>query len=162
MDSAKLNDWMQVVGIFALVASLIFVGLEMRQSHRIALSAAYQARADSSMNLRMSPLESETLQSAMASIYIQGKSLDQLSPEEYIVLRGRWNAQMAYLENMHYQYLSGFIAEEHWQTVRSELTGTLSRFPEWRREVLANCSRFRDSFCAEIQAAVERIKVSEK
>ena len=29
MDSAKLNDWMHVVGIFALVASLIFVGLRM-------------------------------------------------------------------------------------------------------------------------------------
>lgn len=29
MDSAKLNDWMQVVGIFALVTSLIFVGLHL-------------------------------------------------------------------------------------------------------------------------------------
>ena len=38
MDSAKLNDRMQVVGIFAVVASLIFVGLQMRQTHRISLS----------------------------------------------------------------------------------------------------------------------------
>ena len=162
MDSAKLNDWMQVVGIFALVASLIFVGLEMQQSQRIALSAAYQARADSSMNLRMAPLESETLQSAMAKVNIQGISLDQLTPEERIVLRGRWNTQMVYLENMHYQYLSGFITEEHWQTNRAELTGMLSRIPEWRRSVLENCNSFRDSFCAEIKAAVERIKASEK
>ncbi len=27
MDSAKISDWMQVVGIFALVASLVFVGI---------------------------------------------------------------------------------------------------------------------------------------
>jgi len=45
MDSAKLNDWMQVIGIFALVASLIFVGLQMKQTHEIALSDAYQSRA---------------------------------------------------------------------------------------------------------------------
>ena len=43
MESAKLNDWMQVVGVFAVVASLVFVGMEMRQSQKIALSAAYQA-----------------------------------------------------------------------------------------------------------------------
>jgi len=44
MDSTKLNDWMQVVGIFAVVASLIFVGLQMRQKHEISLSQAYQSR----------------------------------------------------------------------------------------------------------------------
>jgi len=40
MDSAKLNDWMQVVGIFAVVASLIFVGLQMRQDQEIAQAQA--------------------------------------------------------------------------------------------------------------------------
>jgi len=162
MDSAKLNDWMQVIGIFALVASLIFVGLEMRQSQRIALSATYQSRADSSMNLRMASLESETLQSAMADVYIEGKSVDQLTPEERVVLRGRWNAQMVYLENMHYQYLSGFITEEHWQTNRSELAGMLRTIPEYRRRVLENCNSYRESFCAEIKAAVESTESASK
>jgi hypothetical protein len=94
MESAKLNDWMQVVGIFAVVASLVFVGMEMRQSQKIALSAAYQARSDSSMNFRMAPFESETLQSAMAKTYIQEMSIDQLTPEELIVLRGRGKIQL--------------------------------------------------------------------
>ena len=31
MDSAKLNDWLQVVGLFGVIASLIFVGLQMKQ-----------------------------------------------------------------------------------------------------------------------------------
>jgi len=44
MNSAKLNDWMQVFGIFALVASLVFVGLQMKQTHETALSNAYQSR----------------------------------------------------------------------------------------------------------------------
>ena len=34
MDATKLNDWMQIVGIFAVVGSLIFVGMEMRQAQR--------------------------------------------------------------------------------------------------------------------------------
>jgi hypothetical protein len=43
MESARLNGWMQVTGIFAVVGSLIFVGLQMKQTQAIALSDAYQA-----------------------------------------------------------------------------------------------------------------------
>ncbi len=159
MDSAKLNDWMQVIGIFALVASLIFVGLEMRQSQRIALSATYQARADSSMVLRMAALESERLQTAMAKSFQDG-NLERLTPEELVVLRARWNGQLVYLENMHFQYLSGFITEEHWQTNRNELMGMLSRNPEWRAELLGRCGNYRETFCAEIKSAADRVENS--
>ena len=38
MDSGKLQDWMQIVGLFSLVGSLIFVGLQLKQSHEIALA----------------------------------------------------------------------------------------------------------------------------
>jgi hypothetical protein len=44
VDTAKLNDWLQVVGFFAVVASLVFVGLEMRQAQEISVSQAYQSR----------------------------------------------------------------------------------------------------------------------
>ena len=87
--------------------------------------------------------------------------LDQLTPEEAIVARDRWNAQLVYLENMHYQYVSGFISEEQWQSNRVELTRMLSTSPEWRHSMVNNCDLFRDSFCAEMRAAVERIKSSE-
>ena len=160
MNTAKFRDWLEVIAIFGVIASLIFVGLEMRQSQRIALSAAYQARADSSMTLRMASLESETLQSAKAKVG-QGIGLDQLTPREAIVLRERWNAQLVYLENMHYQYVSGFIPEEQWQSNRVELTSMLSRRPEWRSGMVDNCNLFRESFCAEMRAATERIKSSE-
>ena len=40
MDSAKLNDWLQVTAIFALVASLIFVGLQMKQTQEIGQGEA--------------------------------------------------------------------------------------------------------------------------
>ena len=46
MDSAKLNDWAQVIGIFALVGSLIFIGLQMQQDRRLAAAQVIVA-ADS-------------------------------------------------------------------------------------------------------------------
>ena len=51
MDSAKLNDWMQVIGIFAVVLSLIFVGLQMRQEQEIAIVDTYGSVAEAQMNL---------------------------------------------------------------------------------------------------------------
>lgn len=36
MDRKELNDWIQAIGIIAVVVSLVFVGLELRQSRQIA------------------------------------------------------------------------------------------------------------------------------
>ncbi len=40
MNSLKLNDWVQAAGVLAVVASLIFVGIEVRQSGRSAMDAS--------------------------------------------------------------------------------------------------------------------------
>ena len=40
MDSAKIYDWLQVIAIFALVASLIFVGLQIKQTQEIGQGEA--------------------------------------------------------------------------------------------------------------------------
>ena len=36
MDSKKLNDWLQIIGLFGVIASLIFVGVQVRQTQVIA------------------------------------------------------------------------------------------------------------------------------
>jgi hypothetical protein len=51
MNSSKINDWLQVVGLFGVIASLVFVGLQMRQDREIALSEAYQDRTAISLSL---------------------------------------------------------------------------------------------------------------
>ena len=58
MDFAKINDWLQVIGVFGVMASLVFVGLQMKQSHEIALAAAYHARAVSAQDLRLAQMQS--------------------------------------------------------------------------------------------------------
>lgn len=160
MNTSRVRNWLEIIAVFGVISSLIFVGLEMRQSQKIALSAAYQARADSSMNLRMAALQSETLQSASAKLR-QGQGYEELTPEEMVVMNGRWNAALVYLENMHFQYLNEFISEEHWQTNRAELTGMLGRNAYLRRRIVENCAVFRESFCEEIKAAVARIDSEE-
>ncbi len=36
MDSKKLNDWLQIIGLFGVIASLVFVGIQVRQTQVIA------------------------------------------------------------------------------------------------------------------------------
>ncbi len=45
MNKAGRKDWLQVIVVFGVIASLVFVGLQLRQSHEIALVAPYQAWA---------------------------------------------------------------------------------------------------------------------
>lgn len=160
MTTEKIRSWLEIIGIFSVVASLIFVGLEMRQSQKIALSAAYQARADSSMAIRMAAIESEALQSAWAK-FRSGHGFDKLSPEERSAVESLMAGNMIYLENMHYQYINGFISKEHWQTNRAELTGLLRQDAQWRAGEIENCAYYRESFCAEIKAAVAQIESGE-
>ena len=37
MKGAALGEWLEIIGILAVVASLVFVGVDIRQSVRAAL-----------------------------------------------------------------------------------------------------------------------------
>ena len=45
MKKISLGTWIQLIGMLSVVAGLIFVGIEMRQTHRVALAAQQQQRA---------------------------------------------------------------------------------------------------------------------
>jgi len=114
MNFGKLNDWLQVVGLFAVVGSLIFVGLQMRQDQEIALSQAYQSRADQSIDLLLAALESETVQSFWAKV--DGIVEEELTPPEIAIGMQFARANLVHWENVHYQYQRGFVTQEHWDT----------------------------------------------
>ena len=109
MDSAKLNDWMQVVGIFALVASLIFVGLQMKQSQEIALAAQYQARAEAAQNLFM------TMQESGISMSTMRNPMNEKTPEELVAAYNLAVWGWTQYDNHFYQYNAGFLDDESWE-----------------------------------------------
>ncbi len=119
MDSAKLNDWMQVVGIFAVVASLIFVGLQMRQAHKISLSQAYQSRtsvaAEWNTALAANPAALSAFRRAADGV------ADDITTEDYDALRRSMIGVIYMFDNAHYQYQQGFVSEEFWATTRENL-----------------------------------------
>ncbi len=126
MDSAKLNDWLQVIGIFALVASLIFVGFQMKQEQEIAIANQYQARATTAVSVQEARDQSEIVrrQEGQRHIDLYGwpEGFDEeMSAEEFgsIIFDAR-RLIYAY-DNNHYQYHAGFLPEDTWQSNRKTI-----------------------------------------
>ena len=47
----KYTGFFQIIGVVGLIASLIFVGLELKQSHKIALAEQQQQRMDTFIDI---------------------------------------------------------------------------------------------------------------
>ena len=137
----KLSDWLQVIGTFGVIASLIFVGMQMRQAHEIALSQTYQARSDATTEFTMATTGSPELLSAIVKIY-QGTP-GEVTPVEGVALEHYVATQFHFYENLHRQYELGFLDEEHWMRIERNMTCNLEH-PLFR-ELIAPW-RFRDPF----------------
>ena len=119
MDSAKLNDWMHVIGIFAVVASLIFVGLEMRQAHDISLSQAYQSRTSTAAEWNTAFAANPAALSAFRKA--ADGATEDITTEEYEALRRTMLGLFYLYDNAHYQYQQGFVSERFWTMTRESL-----------------------------------------
>ena len=132
MDSAKLNDWMQVFGIFALVGSLIFVGLQMKQDQDIAIATQYQARAEIAIELQEARQQSNIVTRQEGQRYIDRygfpEGIDEdISAEGFGALIFDARRLIYVYDNLHYQHSSGFLSEDAWQTNRAQIISMARR-----------------------------------
>jgi hypothetical protein len=153
VNNTSWKDIAELVGIAAIVGSLVFVGLQMKQSQDIALSAAYQARADTSIAVRIAPFESEILLSSLTKSF-DGRSAE-LTPDEHTALQFYFWTEMIYLDNMHYQYINGFLTNEQWQSNVDDLKLLLSR--DVPRATWEQGMTVRDSFKAVVENVIQEI-----
>ena len=109
MEKARMNAFIQLFGILGIIGSLIFVGLEMRQSQRIAIAGQYQARAAMNAASIQAAIEAGIEFSAQS-----GLSKSSLSPEEQVQQRNFTNLAYTRIENDCYQYQQRLIDEETW------------------------------------------------
>ena len=155
-DTSKINDWLQVVGMFGVIASLIFVGLQMKQAHEIALSDTYQSRSNGSVDAMMATTGSPELLVAISKVYA-GRS-EELEMPEAVALEHYLGANVTMFENNHRQLELGFLSEEHWQRNLTELRCTLA--PPLLREMILSW-HYREPFMNLMREIVDDIDESE-
>ena len=129
MDSSKLNDWLQVAASIGVVLSLIFVGLEIQQSRRIAIADVFQQRAALAIQVQQGAYSEEMYSVAIGKL-LSGESL---SEPEIGLLKFVQNPWFQYWENNFFQYQIGLLPEETWQSSRNTMKSRLSRpiYREW-------------------------------
>jgi hypothetical protein len=137
MKQFNWRDLTEMVGILSIVGSLIFVGLQLNQSQEIAIAGQYQERASTAVEYYASLMhDPQTLREKAAEIaaivnagsasptlqtLVESKSADSVGMWFY-----RHRVFFVMLDNFHYQYRSGFMAEESWTAFRRELRVQLS------------------------------------
>jgi hypothetical protein len=144
VDSARINDWIQVIGIFAVVASLIFVGLQMQLDREIALSAATQARTDTTIQDISTAASNPIYMSAIDKIELGDTA--SLLPSEKRAVWMHNTATLFNLENVYSQYLSGYLSQERWKASRQTLKGLLRPAYGPRRNYEQNPAAWMESF----------------
>ena len=117
---------MQVIGIFAVVASLIFVGLQMKQAHNIAIASHFQQRQATLVEYWIGREQSDIQRRLRGERLLRDWGVPPGMDEnisaaevgsEYFYAR----ITLSMFENYHFQYTSGFYTEASWVGSRSLL-----------------------------------------
>lgn len=119
MDSTKLNDWIQAVGLFALVASLIFIGIEVRQNSVATRSATNAAVKDAFRELNLVIASSPELARAIAA---NAENPGDAPPEDRIQMLAMWRAVFHIWSNTHRQHLNGTLDPALYDAVVQEIS----------------------------------------
>ncbi len=116
MSATSWKDVAELIGIGAIVASLVFVGLELRQTQTALMASTYQARAFDAMNAQRGLADSEYIGPLLAKIELDNEqSLERLSSEDLWRLRAHVVSRMIDFDNEYFQYQSGYLDEKYFE-----------------------------------------------
>ena len=147
MKKLSAHDWFQAIGMASVVGSLIFVGLQLKQSQEIAIAAQYQARLDAASGHYTAILQSDPGLRVIGTDIMAEIASDDAAPPEFKA----WAASQPVEElafraigatillkshdNVYFQYQSGFLSEEAWEALRVQLNVALDDPRTWCRAV---------------------------
>ena len=147
MKKLNAHDWFQAIGMASVVGSLIFVGLQLRQSQEIAIAAQYQARLDAASGHYTAILQSDAgLRVIGADLLAEIASAEAAPPEFKAWAASQPVEELAFRaiggtillkshDNVYFQYQSGFLSEEAWEALRMQLKVALDDPRTWCRAV---------------------------
>jgi hypothetical protein len=149
-----LKDWREyaeLVGIFGIIASLILLGYEVRQTRTAIVGETYLSRAILSSEADLSLAHSDHLPNVVLKHREQG--LASLSAEERFRLSALANAAKTRMDAYYLQYEYGLLDEE-WYQYRFAPSARYWK-PIWRDLGTMDTDTTRPSFQAAVAAVPE-------
>ena len=124
MKNVSLDVWIQLLGMLSVLAGLVFVGLEMRQSQRIALAAQQQERA--SLVTEIIGTFSET-NPPISFLDFLNENLDVSNQNNRAVAETYIYRMWMVYENDYLQYELGLMDEDIWLAKLASMRNIYSR-----------------------------------
>ncbi len=104
-----------MVGITAVVASLIAVVIELRQTQSAIVASTYQARAYDAIEKNWLLAESQVIGPIVAKVFADPSTIDALTDDERRRIRAVVRSMRIDADNEYYQYQLGFLDEEYFE-----------------------------------------------
>tara|TARA_B100001057_G_scaffold100070_1_gene97040 strand:+ start:3676 stop:4137 length:462 start_codon:yes stop_codon:yes gene_type:complete len=122
MKKVSLDAWIQLMGMLGLVGGLVFVGLEMRQSQRIALADTEQQRAIAQQQNFWAFLEAGY---DLDKVF-RAENVNELSNEEIIARRTNHHIQWYIAESDFAQYRNGLMTDDVYEVKERNIERLMS------------------------------------
>jgi hypothetical protein len=110
VKKVDINVWVQLIGMLGVLGGLVFVGLEMRQSQRIAIGAQQQARAELRAQELLTPFQGNIDVAKVRFLEWEEMTDDQKLARGMLQLY-RWNS----LQNNFFQNNLGLLSADTWE-----------------------------------------------
>ena len=112
MRKIDINALIQLLGIVGIIGSLVFVGLEMRQSQRIAEAAQQQQRSSDAMAMinTLNEIEADW----QSIVWERNPNYGDLYTRNEVIQRNLFHLGLYLVENDYYQYSRGLMNEDVW------------------------------------------------
>ena len=139
---ANQKELVEVVGIFAVVASLIFVGMQLQLDRKVALAEQYSIRAESVKADRRIILESDALMQYLEESWALGwrpafwdddweiaGHIEEGSLAVRSVIAAIVEDQLSIIgyDTVYFQYRQGLLDEELWSGLRGSLKRSIAQ-----------------------------------
>jgi len=111
MKKVGLDVWIQLIGMLSIVASLIFVGLEMRQTQQIALSTQQQERAHKAVDMILGFMEAGHDFDAI----MRAETSEGLNEFQQMGRRNFYQTTLYFAENDFNQYENGLLSQTDYE-----------------------------------------------
>ena len=112
MRKIDIQDLIQLLGMVGIIGSLIFVGLEMRQSQMIAQAGQQQDRTAIFFSLIGSNNEAGV--DWQSTVYEADVAKSESYTSTEIVRRNNFHAHLFTYENDYFQYMQGLMPQQVW------------------------------------------------
>ena len=147
----------EALGVIAVVASLIFVGLQIRQNSKMIAAQTFQAISSTSAEYSFRMAEDPEITNLMTALLNDD---DSLTREQRARLDAIMRAIFRNFENYYYQYCNGFLDEDMWQGYRQTMLACLPRRVGgnwWSRNKAYFGKRYREYIDNELETFVSAL-----